>query len=158
MTGSRSKAIGCIFFPFPCRSVPFRYRYFVPLTKTRPMLHYLIEETNLMSTKPSCPIAIKIYRKSSAFQNDCEKKNQVRWTSYLSFWLSLLEHGTQRTEGPEREDWIWERRISRQCRSEDRSLDDLEDFFKLDELEECRNRSWLWERILADCDSTKGSA
>ena len=31
-------------------------------------------------------------------------------------------------------------------------------FFKLDELEECRNRSWLREIIQDDCDSTKVSA
>ena len=36
--GNRLRHSGKTFFPFPSRSVPFRYRFFLPVTKNRPML------------------------------------------------------------------------------------------------------------------------
>ena len=111
-----------------------------------------------MSTKPSCPIAIKIYRKRSALQNGCEKrsKRDERPTSHFDFHCLSTELKELRVQNVKIGSGNGEFHASVDQKTDHLMIWKI--FFKLDELEECRNRSWLWERILADCDSTKGSA
>ena len=65
MTGSRLELISKTFLPFPNRSVPFRYRFFVPLTKTRPtLLCYAVPQVEASLMMPQKFIGVKIFTMS----------------------------------------------------------------------------------------------